>query len=101
MEPEDYDQRACPGQIDLFYGPYGERPEARQVREARARRLCMSCPVRAACLDDDLRSAWKLDGIHGFRAGMTEDERRAEWKRRSSELDLTMTAAAYYDLLTA
>lgn len=49
-----------------------------------ARQLCAACPVRTACLDETLR----LRDVHGFRAGMTGDERkkllppnRRPWKR--------------------
>lgn len=38
-----------------------------------ARRLCAYCPVATACLDETLR----LRDVHGFRAGMTGDERNA------------------------
>lgn len=40
---------ACRGKSELFFPPAGERPAARENRENRARRVCMSCDVLAAC----------------------------------------------------
>ena len=34
---------ACRGQNDLFFAPAGERPETRNVREAKARAVCTNC----------------------------------------------------------
>src|SRR6266511_5702223 len=42
---------ACTGQTDLFFAPAGERPEARVVRESRARSICRDCPVLLECRD--------------------------------------------------
>ena len=36
---------ACGGQNDLFFAPAGERPETRNVREAKARAVCTNCAV--------------------------------------------------------
>ena len=35
----------CYGHTAVFFAPPGERPEAREVREARARSICHACPV--------------------------------------------------------
>ena len=40
---------SCNGQTDLFFAAPGERPEARGRREAKARQLCLACPVIAPC----------------------------------------------------
>ena len=102
MEDDDYARRACPGRLDLFYGPAGEREPARLAREARARRLCMTCPVRTACLDDELTGATKADAIHGFRAGLTEEERRELFRRRYPDrIERLLAGRWYYDLVPA
>ena len=102
MEDDDYAQRACPGQLGLFYGPAGEGAAARHEREARARRLCMSCPVRMACLDDELTTATKQDAIHGFRAGLTEDERRELFRRRyPNRVARALDGRWFYELVPA
>lgn len=36
--------------MKLFFAPSAERPQARQRREAKARKLCLLCSVQAACL---------------------------------------------------
>ena len=40
---------ACEGRTELFFAPAGERPEARVVREGKARAVCTECPVLAPC----------------------------------------------------
>src|SRR5205823_2492463 len=40
---------ACRGRGDIFFGPSGERPEARVDREAKARLVCAVCPVLDPC----------------------------------------------------
>ena len=40
----------CKGKMKLFFAPSAERPQARQRREAKARKLCLLCSVQAACL---------------------------------------------------
>ena len=39
----------CRGQNDLFFAPAGERPETRNVREAKARAVCNDCEVLMSC----------------------------------------------------
>ena len=39
----------CAGNTALFFPPPGERPEAREVRESKARALCYSCPALEPC----------------------------------------------------
>jgi WhiB family redox-sensing transcriptional regulator len=41
----------CKGRTALFFAPKAERPQARARREARAQRLCESCPVQLPCRD--------------------------------------------------
>ncbi|MEQ1703501.1 MAG: WhiB family transcriptional regulator, partial [Ilumatobacteraceae bacterium] len=43
------DLAACKGHTPLFFPPKAERPQARERREARARRLCIACPVLSEC----------------------------------------------------
>ncbi|HEV8625561.1 MAG TPA: WhiB family transcriptional regulator [Acidimicrobiia bacterium] len=61
---------SCNGQTDLFFAAPGERPEARARREAKARQLCMACPVLAPC------QAWARENReYGFWGGESEEER--------------------------
>jgi WhiB family redox-sensing transcriptional regulator len=65
-------QAACQGQTALFFAPHAERPEARELREARARALCVACPVREQC-----RARARQQHEYGFWGGETELERAA------------------------
>lgn len=61
---------------DLFAEPDGDRREskaARQMRERAAKKVCSSCPVRAACLTASLADGDR----HTIRGGLTPDERAA------------------------
>jgi len=60
----------CRGRTELFFGRAGERPEARQRREATARLYCERCPVLEAC-----RTWARLNGESGFWGGESEEER--------------------------
>jgi len=63
---------ACCGQTELFFAPAGERPEARTSREARARAVCMQCPVLSPCRD------WAREHReYGFWGGESEEDRAA------------------------
>jgi WhiB family redox-sensing transcriptional regulator len=62
----------CHGRTQLFFGIAGERPERRVRREARARKLCHTCPVLPEC-----RSMARANGENGFWGGETEEERAA------------------------
>lgn len=63
---------ACHGRSGLFFAPAGERPEARVVREARARAICRSCPALVACRE------WAREHReYGFWGGESEEERAA------------------------
>jgi WhiB family transcriptional regulator, redox-sensing transcriptional regulator len=73
------DRAACRGtNARLFFGPDNERPQDREVREARAKAICALCPVREQCLDYALRNAVK----HGIWGGLTTEERTRERRRR-------------------
>lgn len=62
----------CHGRTQLFFGIAGERPERRVRREARARKLCHTCPVLEPC-----RTMARVNGENGFWGGETEEERAA------------------------
>ncbi|HJY69369.1 MAG TPA: WhiB family transcriptional regulator [Streptosporangiaceae bacterium] len=54
------DGAACAGMdAQLFFGPDGERPQEREMREAKATAVCTRCQVRAQCLDYALRNSVK------------------------------------------
>jgi WhiB family redox-sensing transcriptional regulator len=63
---------ACTGQTGLFFAPPGERPEARAVREAKARAICNVCAVLEEC-----RSWARENREYGFWGGESEEERAA------------------------
>jgi WhiB family redox-sensing transcriptional regulator len=54
----------------LFFAPFAERPEARARREAKARAICVNCPVVEPCRDS-ARDNREL----GFWGGESEAER--------------------------
>jgi WhiB family redox-sensing transcriptional regulator len=64
------ERAACKGQTQLFFPPHAERPQARARREAKARALCLACPVQVQCL-------WyaRLNREYGFWGGESEDQR--------------------------
>lgn len=63
---------ACVGRTELFFAPAGERPEARAVREAKARSVCETCVVLEQCRD------WAREHReYGFWGGESEEERAA------------------------
>jgi len=66
------DQAACTDRTELFFAPAGERPEARAVREGKARSVCSECEVRMACRD------WAREHReYGVWGGEAEEERAA------------------------
>jgi WhiB family transcriptional regulator, redox-sensing transcriptional regulator len=65
-------EAACKGRTTLFFGLAGERPERRVRREARARKVCESCPVLEPC-----RQMARLNGENGYWGGESEEERAA------------------------
>ena len=71
IDMEDWlDDAACRGHTGVFFAPTGERPEAREVREARARSFCRTCPVIYVC------QAWaRRHREYGFWGGESEEQR--------------------------
>jgi len=63
---------ACQGQNELFFAPAGERPETRNVREAKARAVCHTCAVMNPC-----RQWAREHREYGFWGGESEEERAA------------------------
>lgn len=55
----------------LFFPPEGERPAERDVREAKAKAVCDTCPVRMRCLEEALQRNDK----YGIWGGLNPDER--------------------------
>lgn len=66
----------------VFFHPDGERGFARADRVARAKRICMSCPVIVQCRHHAL-TAEEPFGVWG---GLDETERRAAIVRRKQLL---------------
>lgn len=64
------DDAVCKGRTHLFFPPKAERPQARVRREAHARRLCQSCPVRVEC-----QSFARDHREYGYWGGESEEER--------------------------
>lgn len=66
---------ACRGpQAVVFYPPSTfERKEERRLREARAKDICRTCPVRVECLE----YALAIREPHGIWGGLNEAERRS------------------------
>ncbi len=63
---------ACEGRTELFFAPAGERPEARSVRETKARGVCAECDALLACRD------WAREHReYGFWGGESEEDRAA------------------------
>lgn len=74
------DAAACRGEdIELFFGPDGERQPEREVRERKAKSICARCPVRNECLEYALSKPER----YGIWGGMNEEERASERRRRS------------------
>ncbi|MFZ2529687.1 MAG: WhiB family transcriptional regulator [Rhodococcus sp. (in: high G+C Gram-positive bacteria)] len=65
---------ACRGKdSELFYASPGEPRNGRRKREIAAKTVCMSCPVRVACL----KHALAIREPYGVWGGLSETERRA------------------------
>jgi len=72
------DEAACRGMdVLLFFGPDGEPRPERQIREAKAKAVCASCPVQAQCLDYALGNSI----MYGIWGGLNEEERARERRR--------------------
>jgi WhiB family redox-sensing transcriptional regulator len=70
---EWHDSASCRGDAGRdFYPPFGgERKRERLAREQRAKAVCATCVVRAACLEHALASGER----YGVWGGLTFDER--------------------------
>ena len=64
------DQASCKGQSQLFFSPFGERPDTREAREAMAKAICTSCPVQPDCL-----AVGRQHHEYGIWGGENEEER--------------------------
>lgn len=63
---------ACAGQTGLFFASPAERPEARFMREGKARAVCASCIAVSKCRE------WARDQReYGFWGGESEEDRAA------------------------
>lgn len=72
---------ACRGpQSAIFFPPaHFERKDEKEAREARAKAICTTCPVRRACLDYAIR----IREPHGIWGGLNEVERKQLASRRA------------------
>jgi WhiB family redox-sensing transcriptional regulator len=71
---------ACRGpQSAIFFPPsHFERKDEKEEREAQAKSICATCPVRRPCLDYALR----IREPHGIWGGLNELERKQLMARR-------------------
>jgi WhiB family redox-sensing transcriptional regulator len=72
---------ACRGpQAAVFFPPSSfERKDEKEAREARAKEICASCPVRKPCLEYAIR----IKEPHGIWGGLNEVERKQVLARRA------------------
>jgi WhiB family redox-sensing transcriptional regulator len=72
---------ACRGpQATIFFPPaHFERKDEKEAREARAKSICATCPVRRPCLDYAIR----IREPHGIWGGLNEVERKQLANRRA------------------
>ena len=78
------DRAACGGmEALLFFGPDNEPRSAREIREAKAKAVCQTCPVRVQCLDYALRNSIR----YGIWGGLNGEERAREHRRRARRPD--------------
>ena len=83
------DEAACKGRTPLFFPPKAERPQARERREAKARRLCMSCPVIDQC-----RTYARENHEYGYWAGESEEQRHLLGYTVSAPIGLRATGTS-------
>ena len=79
---------ACKGQTKLFFGKKAERPQARERREAQARKLCQMCVVQKPC-----RQFARTNREYGFWGGESEDERHAAGYRLIAPIGIRARAS--------
>ena len=63
---------------ELFFHPEGERGRSRRERVRAAKRICAACPVLIDCR----AHALAMSEPYGVWGGMSEEERRAEARRK-------------------
>ncbi len=63
----------------LFFGEEGESELEKQAREARAKAICQTCPVREPCLEFAMETNQK----YGIWGGLTDKERASLKRRRA------------------
>lgn len=63
---------ACRGLSEVFFAPLAERPQTRARREAKARKVCLACPVLETC-----RDYARTNREYGFWGAENEEERHA------------------------
>lgn len=75
------DKAACRGpQASVFFPPsHFERKDEKLEREARAKAICFTCPVRRPCLDYAIR----IREPHGIWGGLSETERKHRMSQRA------------------
>lgn len=78
----------------LFFSPEGERGPAKDRRERAAKAICAQCSVQEVC------AAYALaqHEPYGTWGGVTETERRQQWRRvdqRTAERRYTQAVAAW------
>ncbi len=73
------DRAACQGQEALFFGAENEPRPKRDTRTAKAKAICMLCPVREQCLDYALRNTIR----HGIWGGLSYECRTRKRHRRN------------------
>ena len=79
-------QGACRGMDSgFFFHPEGERGPARANREARAKQICLSCPVLEQCR----RHALAVQEPYGVWGGLSEAERDEIVRGRTRRLRVT------------
>jgi WhiB family redox-sensing transcriptional regulator len=81
LQPTWRHQAACKGkEAELFFPPGPVEPrEERLAREAVAKRICATCPVRVACLE----YALAVREPYGIWGGLNEYERRRLLSRQA------------------
>jgi WhiB family redox-sensing transcriptional regulator len=69
-------EAACKGQTEHFFAPHGEQADARELREAIARSICLTCSVLLPC-----REYARRHREQGY-WGAENDDQRLEVRRR-------------------
>lgn len=62
---EWWDDAACAGLWDLFFGPDNEYRFHHEAREAKAKAICADCPVQSPCAESGAAQRWGVWGGAG------------------------------------